>query len=406
MTGIKEILFTFIRNDGGAAIFLCLLLEYAGLPIPGETLMLLLGFLSAGKGILTSVILAVGGTFAGSMLAYAVGYRWGEPIVLKLGKPLHLTKEKLDLANGLLRKHGALAIVFGRFIPGVRHVMPYMSGIAKVDAGRNALYNLVSGAVWCSVFLLLGSVAGSDWTVISRAVGVYTLAALALILYIFLVFRFCRGFRIPVLLLSASLMSFMLLTSELLEKELSPFDSYFYGRLSGLITEDRTGLMRLTSNMGSPYVLIAGTAVFLTVLWRRKKDLFFGKMMVVNLAGASLLNLLFKTVFHRARPDILPLVQASGYSYPSGHSMVSAAFYGYLIYLCAVHFKRPWKQIVPAGLSLLILAIGISRIYLGVHYASDVIGGFLAGFSWLIILTAWTKLHRDRQKPKTYPMVE
>ena len=369
--------------------------------------MLLLGFLSAGKGLLTSVILAVGGTFVGSMLAYAVGYRYGEPVLLKLGRPLHLTKEKLDRADGLLRKHEALTVIFSRFIPGVRHIVPYMSGIAKMDARRNAFYNLVSGAVWCSAFLLLGSVAGSNWTVISRAVGIYTLAALALLLYMFLVFRFCRGFRIPVLLLSASLMSFILLTSELLEKELSPFDSYFYGRLSGLITQDRTGLMKMISNMGSPYMLVAVTAVFFAILWRRKKNLFFGKILAANLAGVSLLNLLFKTVFHRARPDILPLVQASGYSYPSGHSMVSAAFYGYLIYLCAVHFKRPWKQIVPAGLSLLILAVGISRVYLGVHYASDVIGGFLAGFTWLVILVAWTKLYRDRQKPKvSRPTVE
>ncbi len=368
--------------------------------------MLLLGFLSSGKDVLTSITLAVGGTFAGSMLAYAVGYRYGEPIVLKLGKPLHLTKEKLDRADGLLKKHEAFNVIFSRFIPGVRHVVPYMSGIAKVEARRNALYNLVSGTVWCSAFLLLGSVAGSNWTVISRAVGIYTLAGLALILYAFFVFQFRRGFRIPVLFLSASLMSFILLTSELLEKELSPFDSYFYGRLSGLITQDRTGLMKLISDMGSPYVLIAGTAVFLAVLRRRRKGLFFGKMMVVNLAGASLLNLLFKTAFHRARPDILPLVQASGYSYPSGHSMIGAAFYGYLIYLCAVHFRRPWKQIVPAALALLILVIGISRVYLGVHYASDVIGGFLAGFSWLVILVAWTKLYRDRQKPGASPTAE
>lgn len=123
-------------------------------------------------------------------------------------------------------------------------------------------------------------------------------------------------------------------------------------------------------------------------------------MVFLNLCTASLLNFLFKTVFRRARPDVLRLVQASGYSFPSGHSMISAAFYGLLIYLCVVFIKPPWSRIVSAVLALLILAIGVSRIYLGVHYASDVVGGFLAGISWLAMFILFLRRYVRRPDRK------
>lgn len=186
-----------------------------------------------------------------------------------------------------------------------------------------------------------------------------------------------------------------------MENELSPFDTMIYGFLSKLITEDMTDLMKFISNLGSAYVLGGIAAALLAFLWFKHKNLFYGKAVVLNLVVVSLLNLLFKTVFYRARPDILRLVQAAGYSFPSGHSMISAAFYGFLIYLCVVFVKPPWSRVISVALALLVLAIGVSRIYLGVHYASDVIGGFLAGFSWLIMFITLTRayVHRLDQTP-------
>lgn len=399
---IRELFFTLIRDYGGAAIFFCLMLEYVGLPIPGEALMLMLGFLSGGRNAAIAVILATAGTFTGSMAAYAVGYRYGENIILKIGRPLHITKEKLDNTDRLLRRHEALTIIFSRFIPGVRHVVPYMSGIAGIEVRRNALYNLISGVIWCSAFIFLGSITGSKWTVIGKLIGTYTLVALVLILFVFIVFKYLNRFKIPVLLLSVSLTVFILFTSELMENELSPLDSQIYGYLSKLISEDMTDLMKLISNMGSVYVLGAGAAVLLFVFWIKRRFWFYGKMIAANLIAVSLLNLLFKTIFHRVRPDILQLVHASGYSFPSGHSMIGVAFYGYLIYLCVLFVKKTWKQFLSALLLLLILMIGISRIYLGVHYASDVIGGFLAGFSWLIIFITLTRTYDKRKNQKTF----
>ena len=88
----------------------------------------------------------------------------------------------------------------------------------------------------------------------------------------------------------------------------------------------------------------------------------------------------------RPRPTEHRIIDESGYSFPSGHSMVSAAFYGFLIYLIYKNVKNKYlKWGLITILSLLVFLIGVSRIYLGVHYTSDVLAGFLVAISYLII---------------------
>jgi undecaprenyl-diphosphatase len=395
---IREFLFALIREYGGLAIFFSLTLEYLGLPIPGESLMLLLGFLSVGKGTFMSATMATAGTFAGSFIAYAIGRRYGEDIIIRIGKPLHFTKERLDKTDRLLRSHEASTIILSRFIPGVRHIVPYLSGIARVEARRYSIFNLIGAAIWCTAFIFIGRITGSKWTEIGKFVGTYTLLALILIIFIFIVYKYFNRFKISILMLSASTIALILYALEMMENELSQFDNIIYGYLSIFITKDMTCLMKLISDMGSVYFLGSATAIILIVFWKRRKHWIYGIFATINLILVSLLNTIFKNIFHRPRPDILPLVHASGYSFPSGHSMISTAFYGYLIYLCIIFLKKPWKQIFSVFQIVLILFIGVSRIYLGVHYASDVIGGFLAGLSWLIIFITLTRLYLQKFK--------
>ena len=113
-----------------------------------------------------------------------------------------------------------------------------------------------------------------------------------------------------------------------------------------------------------------------------------GILVSINLISIFILNQTLKLIFNRPRPEGNRLIEASGYSFPSGHSMVSMAFYGLLIYLAYKKIKnRKLKYIICVLLTLLILVIGVSRIYLGVHYATDVIGGFLISLAYLIIFT-------------------
>ena len=107
---------------------------------------------------------------------------------------------------------------------------------------------------------------------------------------------------------------------------------------------------------------------------------------LANLAIVTGLNQLLKRILQRPRPTEFRIVEETGYSFPSGHSMVSMAFYGYLIYLIYKYVKNKYiKWSLICLLSFLVILIGTSRIYLGVHYTSDVLGGFLISISYLVI---------------------
>jgi undecaprenyl-diphosphatase len=109
-------------------------------------------------------------------------------------------------------------------------------------------------------------------------------------------------------------------------------------------------------------------------------------MWAISQGGSALLNYVMKIAFARARPDGAdPTVYASGWSFPSGHALGSLIGYGMLAYvLIVLWIHRPRAQLAVAlGAALLIVAIGLSRLYLGVHYFSDVVGGYAAGVLWL-----------------------
>jgi undecaprenyl-diphosphatase len=126
-------------------------------------------------------------------------------------------------------------------------------------------------------------------------------------------------------------------------------------------------------------VLVLATTV---VLARQQRWGAITTVLIVTL-GAVGLNSLLKLAFQRARPEAVSVaVLAQGYSFPSGHAMVAAAFYTLLAYL-GWRLLRGWpRRAYVGGLALLVLLIGWSRVYLGVHYLSDVVAGFLAGFLW------------------------
>ena len=101
---------------------------------------------------------------------------------------------------------------------------------------------------------------------------------------------------------------------------------------------------------------------------------------------------MLKFILQRPRPTEYRIINETGYSFPSGHSMVSMAFYGFLIYLIYKNVKNKYLKVTLISiLAILTVSIGISRIYLGVHYTSDVLAGFLISLSYLVLYTSFYK---------------
>ena len=172
---------------------------------------------------------------------------------------------------------------------------------------------------------------------------------------------------------------------DIFEKETMFIDLFIYKLIVLSMRNDvLTIIFKIITNLGGAYCLII-IAILCAIFIKNKKIAF---AIPINLILSTMLNLGLKNIVERPRPIGYRLIDETGYSFPSGHSMISAAFYGLIIYFIWKNVKNTkLKYISCILLSLLILFIGISRIYLGVHYASDVIGGFTISIAYLIIFT-------------------
>ena len=191
------------------------------------------------------------------------------------------------------------------------------------------------------------------------------------------------------------LIGFFALAEDVFNKEIMNGDIVGYKLVSTLLISDfATPIAKFITNFGGAIILII-LAPMLFIFIKNKK---IGVSIISNLAIITVLNQLLKRIVQRPRPTEFRIVEESGYSFPSGHSMVSMAFYGYLIYLIYKYVKNKYlKWISIILLSILICSIGISRIYLGVHYTSDVLGGFFISISYLIIyISAVNKFFIER----------
>jgi len=148
-----------------------------------------------------------------------------------------------------------------------------------------------------------------------------------------------------------------------------------------------TAVMRGASFIGSATFLVPlGILVVAHYLWRGRRRT--ARLFAITVLGAEVLDQILKLAFHRIRPAaFFELPEPSGYSFPSGHSMVACAFYGALAVLAAGRAKTGagrWTYRTVAALLIAVIAlIGMSRIYLGVHYPSDVLGGYIMALIWL-----------------------
>lgn len=194
------------------------------------------------------------------------------------------------------------------------------------------------------------------------------------------------------------------LAEGILYNELGTFDQLIGNSVRSLANADLTTLALFFTTLGSgaaESVIMLLLGVYLLLRRHRQETI----MLAVSLAGGALLNITLKLLFHRARPEITHLITVGGYSFPSGHAMVAASFYGMLGYLAWKGLRKKSKSRLAwliAGLTVvLVIAIGLSRIYLGVHYPSDVLAGFAAGGTWLTACVMGYHQVAQRQQSKT-----
>jgi undecaprenyl-diphosphatase len=208
---------------------------------------------------------------------------------------------------------------------------------------------------------------------------------------------------IALVICAATVIGFSLISLLISDHKIIQFDSTIIAAVQGLESPGLTAIMKFFTFIGSTSVVIILSLVILFFLYKVLNHRLELILFSAAIAGSGVLNELLKHSFHRLRPHLHRLIDATGYSFPSGHAMTAFTLYGLLSFLLWRHISGKWGRGLLIFFSIvMILAIGISRIYLGVHYPSDIIGGYLASGFWLAVVIWLFQFYKEKRYNKKY----
>ena len=155
-----------LQHYGYLGVFFILVLEMVGIPFPAETTLTISGFeMTKGAFELAPLLLvAAAGNIVGSSIAYWIGRLLGRPVIVRFGKYVGITDERLDKANHLFHRHQSWIVIIGKFIAGIRVLIPYLAGINKMNFVVFSIYNAISALAWAITFIVLGRYIGIEWS--------------------------------------------------------------------------------------------------------------------------------------------------------------------------------------------------------------------------------------------------
>ncbi|MDQ3130530.1 MAG: phosphatase PAP2 family protein [Acidobacteriota bacterium] len=201
----------------------------------------------------------------------------------------------------------------------------------------------------------------------------------------------------------AALFFFGWLSGEMLDGDTRRFDESVREFVHGFAFPALTLLMQLASFLGSTLFLgILGVVTVIALYLRKHRR--GATLFTITTIGATVLLVLLKLAFRRARPEpFFDTILPASYSFPSGHSLAAFCFYGALAEILSERTDKRWQQIIVwISAVVMILLIGISRIYLGVHHPSDVVAGYAVGLIWVITIAVGDKLVHAKDKLESF----
>jgi len=414
-----------------------------GLVLPGELALLLGGFLAYEHHVSLAGMLLVAAVaaVAGYLLGYEVGRRFGPalrdgPLGRRIGQA------RWQRVQDALAARGGQAILVGRFVGLLRALMPTAAGMARMPYRTFLAYTVIGGLIWAPGFVLLGYVAGGSYQRVADLAGQASLLLLALLILLGAVVAAARfiahhperiqaaaarqldrprvlalrrryatqlafldrrlrpggalglSLTVTILALAGAGWAFGALLQDVLGNDETalldrPVETFIVAHREAWLTH----LMRAITDLGAAALLIP-LAVGAGLLWRWRARTWRPLLLLASAyAGAYLLQITVKQLTHRPRPPAaLALDFFSGYAFPSGHATDAAAVYGMLAALLAAATPRWSRKVAVWALAVgLVAFIGLSRVYLGGHWLTDVLGGFALGAAWLFALLTATR---------------
>lgn len=439
------------------------MLESTGVPLPGETILIAAGVMVE-QGHLDlgdTIVFGILGAVVGDQIGYWVGRKGGRPFVLRWGRYLLITPERLGHAERFFDRHGGKAVFLARFVAGLRVFGALVAGIGRMDWRRFVLYNILGGASWATAAVLVGYFVGGSLDLVERWAGrasILLLILITLALALYLAYRWIRNHpervKQAIKRLDGGRLQAFLRTpaGRWLTRRFSPGEVYgltltvgliltglFSWAFGGVVQDvlDRDPLvradqviLRFVYSHGEPHLTLAvtlfealfspellllagaGAGVLYVIFGYRRGDFrlsFSGAVLLATVVGTGVLAEMFKILFHRARPPAsLQLVPEGGYGFPSSHAVAAVAVGAAVWYIFSLRPQESrggsWLAKARIGFAVIVVAllVGLGRVYMGAHYPSDVLAGWALGGVWAsICLTAAEVFRRLRDNGST-----
>jgi membrane protein DedA with SNARE-associated domain len=184
----------FIAGYGLFAVFVLMVGESCGFPFPSEVIMPTSGLLAATghMNLVAAIFAGAVANLVGSLIAYAVAARWGEPLLLGPGRYIGIRRHHLEIADGWFRRWGLLAVLIGRVLPVIRTYISFPAGLARIDLARFSVLTFVGALPWCAALAIAGYALGKNYDRISGPVEKGAIA-IALLVVIVVVVWYIRG---------------------------------------------------------------------------------------------------------------------------------------------------------------------------------------------------------------------
>ena len=414
-------------NYGYIVLFLGLMLELIAFPLPGELLMTYCGYLVYQNKLnwTLSILVAGLGASVGITFSYFIGKLLGDTFFKKYGKYVHLGPERLEKISLWFNQYGKKLLIIAFFIPGVRHITGYFSGIAKFKYKEFALYAYLGAFLWATIFISLGRGVGSKWVKYHGLATRYSIRLSIIIglsmvsVYVYkkhktqiieftlsLLRRGIKtfhslgkiklvivGFSIIFLVLSGVLIGII---QDFFANESGEFDDVTQFLVHQTFNGSFYTLMKVFKVLGSIYVF--SFVLIITLVWIIVKKVNRGleiKFVLFAIIGAFGFEKGLRMIFHRLGPLGNALNKTIKYTFPSPEAILSVVVFGFFAYMVLRHAKRLRVGTIVIGVAFSIcFLIGLSLVYFGMEYPTDVLAGYVFGGVWLSLNIVLLEIYR------------
>jgi membrane protein DedA with SNARE-associated domain len=416
-----------LDHYGYIVLVVALMLELIAFPLPGEVLMTYCGVLVSEYKLnwVLSILMATVGAVIGVTLSYLIGKTFGTKFFKKYGHYVHLDEKKLNHVSEWFDKFGNRLLLITYFIPGVRHITGYFSGITQISYKEFAFNSYLGAFIWTTTFISIGKILGPKWEKYHSLITKYLLvvsliiAVVLVIVYVYKNNKFVIGqktvyllerglkifhsfgrIKVFILGITVAFLTFLVLVmgiiQDLLAHEFSQFDEVAKYLVIRIFNKDWNLIMNLFKNMASLEVLTFITIISaVMILIKGINKLHEIKFMVFTTIGAGLLDFILRLAFHRIGPLGSSINGSNKYTFPSYESLMAIVVFGFLSFVITRHSKKNWIKSISIFTSIIIcLFIGLSMIYFGYQYPSDIIAGYEIGGLWITLNLILLEVYR------------